>query len=86
MRGTAAVVLAALVAAAVVLAALVAGAGAAGAGPGAGGGAGEHPLSVRTSAAHTAAVRRIRSAWQKRPRAETTRSSDTVLGPLGLGY
>jgi hypothetical protein len=53
---------------------------------GAGGASGEHALRVRASAAHAAAVRHIRPAWQKPPKAETTRSSDTVLGPLGLGY
>ncbi|AEK40576.1 hypothetical protein DV26_19405 [Amycolatopsis mediterranei] len=68
---------------AAVLAALVVDAGAAGAG---GGASGEHALRVRASAAPAAAFRHIRPAWQKRSPAETTRSSDTVLGPLGLGY
>ncbi|GAB3162747.1 hypothetical protein GCM10027258_82230 [Amycolatopsis stemonae] len=49
----------------------------------------EHEASSRVSTAPNVAValRRIRPAWQKRSvSAESTRSSDTVLGPLGLGY
>jgi len=77
---------------AVVLAAIVADVadvadvGEEGAGRGAGGASGEHAVTTRASATHAAVFRPIRPAWQKRPvSAQTTRSSDTVLGPLGLG-
>jgi hypothetical protein len=58
-------------------------------GAGAGGGTcGEHAVTAKArTAPAVVARRRIRPASQNRSvRAETTRSSDTVLGPLGLGY